>query len=486
MTRPCRHKSRKLLRARERSRLTSAIAAIVVVASAATARGVPATHTLSQRSSAPSARRVLKNGLVVIAVQDSLSSAAHVRIVVRAGARDEYPSPSGSAHLLEHLMFEASARVPAGAYGRFVHGAGGTYGATTAADRTTYVTVVPAQMLDSLLWMESDRFGGSGRAFESSAMRQQQAVVNAERRSRIDAVPSALIEEALWQSVFSPPHPYHSSPIASIDRTNAVSLVDVRLMFRMWYVPNNMVIGIRGPLDTAATLRLVEKHFGRIARGREVRRRDARPPVLARTVRLVMEHPDAGELQPHLRLAWPIPGTGSSDWPALRRLPRVLADREDGLLARAVIEGGFASNVTASTIARERAGLFELRLYPATGISLSTLERIADSLINGAQDGPAAVVLTRAATSLSRPPQVDPESTDLEALIDLELRGASESAGDVAAGRIPPSDSQHVARVFRRFLGERPVVLSVVPKGRFDLAASPARPYSILLGSGKD
>ena len=51
------------------------------------------------------ARRVLDNGLTVLAESRGLGSVVFSGIVYRVGSRDERPGLTGISHLLEHLRF---------------------------------------------------------------------------------------------------------------------------------------------------------------------------------------------------------------------------------------------------------------------------------------------------------------------------------------------------------------------------------------------
>ncbi|HWS33872.1 MAG TPA: insulinase family protein, partial [Actinoplanes sp.] len=70
---------------------------------------------------------VLGNGLRAVLAPDAEAGAAAIAVSYGVGSRSERPGQSGYAHLLEHLMFQGSARVGTGEHGRLIEESGGVY-----------------------------------------------------------------------------------------------------------------------------------------------------------------------------------------------------------------------------------------------------------------------------------------------------------------------------------------------------------------------
>jgi predicted Zn-dependent peptidase len=60
----------------------------------------------------PFSRTILPNGLHVLVHEDHTTPLAACTIVYRVGSRDENPSCTGLAHLMEHFMFSGSDHAP--------------------------------------------------------------------------------------------------------------------------------------------------------------------------------------------------------------------------------------------------------------------------------------------------------------------------------------------------------------------------------------
>src|SRR5690606_3109461 len=105
-------------------------------------------------------------------------------------------------------------------------------------------------------------------------------------------------------------HPYRHSTIGSMADLDAASLADVRKWFTDNYGPNNVVLALAGDIDAASARPLVERWFGSIPRGPEVRDTAAEPVTLPAAVREQM--PDQVPVTRVYR-AWTGPALTDSD-----------------------------------------------------------------------------------------------------------------------------------------------------------------------------
>ena len=97
----------------------------------------------------------LDNGLTVILHKDDSTPLATINVLYKVGAKNEDPARTGFAHLFEHLMFGGSQNIPD--FDTPIQQAGGDNNAFTNADITNFYNIVPAENLETALWLESDR-----------------------------------------------------------------------------------------------------------------------------------------------------------------------------------------------------------------------------------------------------------------------------------------------------------------------------------------
>src|SRR5262245_16110882 len=95
----------------------------------------------------------LDNGLKVIVHRDTSTPLACVNILYDVGARDEDEKMTGFAHLFEHLMFGGSVNIPS--YDEPLQRVGGENNAFTTNDITNYYLTLPAENLETAMWLES-------------------------------------------------------------------------------------------------------------------------------------------------------------------------------------------------------------------------------------------------------------------------------------------------------------------------------------------
>ena len=100
-------------------------------------------------------KRILANGLRVIVHEDESTPMVAVNVLYDVGSKDENPERTGFAHLFEHLMFGGSAHVPD--FDGPIQLAGGENNAFTNNDMTNFYDIMPAQNIETALWLESDR-----------------------------------------------------------------------------------------------------------------------------------------------------------------------------------------------------------------------------------------------------------------------------------------------------------------------------------------
>ncbi len=247
----------------------------------------------------------LKNGLKVIMSQDKQLPMVAVNLWYHVGPANEIPGRTGFAHLFEHMMFQGSKHVAADTHFKLLEAAGASdINGTTDFDRTNYFETVPSNQLELALWIESDRMGYLLDVLDQKALANQIDVVRNERRQSVENQPYGVAQEALYQALYPPRHPYHGVVIGSHADLAAAQLDDVQQFFRQYYAPNNASLAIVGDFDPAAARSLVEKYFGSLKRGPDVAKITATTPPITAEKRLTVT--DTVQL-PRVYMSWLTP-----------------------------------------------------------------------------------------------------------------------------------------------------------------------------------
>lgn len=205
----------------------------------------------------------LDNGLKVLIHEDHSTPMAAVNVLYNVGARDESPERTGFAHLFEHLMFGGSANVPD--FDDPIQRAGGENNAFTNNDITNFYDILPAENLETALWLESDRMMCLN--FDERVLEIQRKVVLEEFKETCLNQPYGDVWHHISDMAYKV-HPYRWPTIGKIPRhVEEATLEDVKSFYYRYYRPNNAILTIAGPINAEKVRKNVEKWFGDIPRG---------------------------------------------------------------------------------------------------------------------------------------------------------------------------------------------------------------------------
>ena len=203
----------------------------------------------------------LNNGLKVIIREDHRSPMVMTQIWYGVGSSDESGNLLGISHVLEHMMFKGTNKVPNDEFTRLSRLYGGSVNASTFTNYTNYYQLYPKTYLPMALELESDRM--SNLLLRQQDFEPEIKVVMEERRLRTDDNPRSLaFERFKWISY--PTSHYRQPVIGYMKNLQNIQLEDVKKWYRNWYTPNNAILIIVGDVDSESTLLQVQKYFGDI------------------------------------------------------------------------------------------------------------------------------------------------------------------------------------------------------------------------------
>ena len=315
----------------------------------------------------------LPNGLRVILSEDHRLPLVAVNLWYHVGPANEEPGRTGFAHLFEHMMFQGSKHVPGDQHFKLLEGAGASdVNGTTGFDRTNYFETLPANQLELALWLESDRMGYLLEQVTAESLANQQDVVRNERRQSVENQPYGIVDEAGIQALFPKGHPYHANLIGSHEDIQAAKLEDVRNFFKQYYAPNNASLAIVGDFDPAKIKPLVEKYFGTLKRGPEVKKPSVATPPVSSERRITVT--DTVEL-PKVSMGWLTPpifeaGDADADMAA-----NILGGGRSGRLYKALVyDQQIAQSVTVQQNSLTLGSIFSIEVIARPGKTPEQIE----------------------------------------------------------------------------------------------------------------
>jgi zinc protease len=323
----------------------------------------------------PIEERRLANGLTVLLLETRTAPVVCLSIWFRAGSRHDAQGRSGTAHLLEHMMFKGTARHPKGDYDRVLHALGAGNNASTWLDRTNYYILIGSDRYATGLELEADRMRGALLRPEDLAD-ERPVVLNELDRNEDD--PGVALFDRLLALAFLE-HPYRRPVIGWRQDVEAITIEDVRAFYDTYYRPNNAFLTIVGAFERDAMLADLERTFGCLELGTP-------PPPSP-----VIEPEQRGERRFELRkagqqeilgFAYRAPQRAQDDAFALDVLAQVLGHGRTSRLYQVLIESGLAVNASAEnqTIPVDPY-LFFIDAEPADGIAPIRIEEAIDEEI---------------------------------------------------------------------------------------------------------
>jgi predicted Zn-dependent peptidase len=305
------------------------------------------------------------NGLELLVVERHFSPTFSAIVRFKVGSADEKPGITGTAHLLEHMLFKGtknigtsdyeteipimekidslahrlsdaiiesrnplyrgnknkvdSLRALVAEYQReqkkyiikdelwetYLKNGGSGLNASTGNDGTQYYISLPSNKLELWAYLESDRLAGPIlREFYS-----ERDVVYEERRLRLDNSPSGKLWEQLNATAFAASS-YGWPVLGWSSDLETVLREEVEAFFEQYYSPNNIVVAIVGDVEFDEVVQMIDKYFGHIPPSEK-----PVPPVTT------MEPKQEGEkraevtydAEPQMAIGWHMPAGGGID-----------------------------------------------------------------------------------------------------------------------------------------------------------------------------
>ncbi len=207
----------------------------------------------------------LPNGLQLFVKEDHRLPIVMSQVWYKVGSGYEPSGVSGISHVLEHMMFQGTAKYGANEYTHILQENGGLENAFTSRDYTAYYSELPAKILYLDFKLEADRM--QNLSLDSTLFKRELQVVMEERRTQIDDNPFMMTLERLMAEAYIST-PYHHLPIGWMSDLENLTLDDLSSWYREWYVPNNALLVVVGDVIPDQVYQLAMQYFGSLKPGK--------------------------------------------------------------------------------------------------------------------------------------------------------------------------------------------------------------------------
>jgi len=343
----------------------------------ARAAGIPANAERLDSLGGITEYRLRSNGMKILLSENHAAPVITFLVVYHVGSRNEAPGNAGSAHLLEHMLFNKSTANFGKAnhkktFQEVLYEAGADASSSnmgTWYDRMTGYSTLPADKVELAMKIEADRLG---RALILDSERQpEMSVVRNELEIRENNPYIALDKAVISMAIQA--HPYHWSTIGYRSDIEGVSTEKLREYYRNFFHPDNAEAVLVGDFDTAAALRLFDREFRQFPR--------AKTPI-PRVI--TVEPPQEGERRVVVRrpgrvgiveLAYMRPNALNPDFVPLDVLSTILTNGVNSRLYQALVESGLATDVESRNYALHDPYPIVARATVAPGRTHKEVER---------------------------------------------------------------------------------------------------------------
>jgi len=413
----------------------------------------------------------LENGLEVVLHEDHSDPIVAVATLMHVGSNREKPGKTGFAHFFEHMSFNDSENTPQGANRKLIPEWGGERNGGTWSDGTIYYEVVPKDAFDKILWIDSDRLGYMINTVTKEALEAEKQVVKNEKRERVDNAPYGYTDEIIRTNLYPSDHPYSWTVIGSLPDLQAATLDDVKEFYEMYYGANNATLVIAGDINISETKEKVQRWFGEIRKGPEVKALKPMPVKLENIKSYYFE--DNFARLPELRMIFPTVENYHADSYALNLLGELLSGSRKSPLYKIIVEDKKqAPGVSSGQSSDELAGEFVIRVRANAGTNLEDVKAsIDEAMLRFEKEGFTDVELQRIKAE---------QETNLYQGIATVLNKAFTLAQDnefigkpdyiVQTAKLTQAVTREdIMRVYQQYIkGKNCLITSVVPKGQTD------------------
>lgn len=312
---------------------------------------------------------VLDNGLRVILHQDTSSPMAVVNVAYDVGSRDEEVEKTGFAHLFEHLMFGGSANIPD--FDTPIQMAGGENNAFTNSDMTNFYNILPAQNIETALWLESDRM--MKLDFSPKSLATQQKVVIEEFKETCLNQPYGDMWHHLSDMAYKE-HSYRWPTIGLVpEHIEDAKLEDVEAFFYRYYRPNNAVLVVAGNIQINDIKSQISKYFDNIPSGVALKRA---LPVEPKQTAIRSKTIESAVPLPSIIMAFNMCDRLNDDYYAIDLLSDILANGRSSRFFVNIYKQSICSTIDAFISGTFDPGLFVVEARPMPGVSIDQAREV--------------------------------------------------------------------------------------------------------------
>jgi len=216
----------------------------------------------------------LPNGMKVIVTEVPENEMVAIQFWVQTGSADEIETESGIAHVLEHMAFKGSEKVPGTDFAGKIEGLGGYINAFTSSDNTVYHITIHKKNFEEAIKILSDVITAPLVSHEE--LKKELEVILEEWR-RGEDIPEVRLYKEFFLNAYKI-HPYRNPTIGRPETISSFKREDVLNFMKKWYYPENSFLVIAGGIKPENAFQIAKKYFGEWKREKGEKRKRVQEP----------------------------------------------------------------------------------------------------------------------------------------------------------------------------------------------------------------
>ncbi|MCF6157519.1 MAG: insulinase family protein [wastewater metagenome] len=271
----------------------------------------------------------LDNGMEVILIENHANPMIAAVTMVKAGSRNEDAASNGTAHFLEHLLFNGTKNRTQEQIYSEMDFYGGYNNAHTTMDHTNYMILMPKEYIAQGMDIQADMLFNS--TLPPEKFEKERGIV-LEEIGKSANQPTYQVQNYFQKILFSGT-PYERPILGTVSTILNLQRDQVFAYYKTWYVPNNMTLMVIGDFVPSEMLELIEEKYGHYPPGPLPEHKPVQP---GQPLRLRITRVNAGEKFPedrcYLTMGYLLPPPTAVDFPSLKLLAEFLGGKENSVL----------------------------------------------------------------------------------------------------------------------------------------------------------
>lgn len=321
----------------------------------------------------------LKNDLTVILHNDNSSPIVAVEVWYKVGSKNEPKGKTSLTRFVEYLMFEGSKNLSPGEHLKTIRELGGHCNSGITPDHSEFYQVLPANGLQTALWMEADRMRTLAETLTEKKFQKSKEVLIQQYKNQNLRGMEFQWRDDLFALSYDENYPYHYPVGGYPNDLEKLTSADVLSYLKQYYTPNNAILTISGDFDKNELKHWIKSYFGEISKGPDVLKKEWPLPFFEGP-RVKVIKTDFS--QPSVFINFPYPPMGSRDSYALDLAAQIIGSGKSSRLYQILVkEKQVAQSIDISPWSMELNSHLVLMVRGASGISAEKLaEEVKDVL----------------------------------------------------------------------------------------------------------